>query len=84
MKHSLSTAVVLMAGAIALTACAGGMQVVSQNSDAVSIRHSPDRGGDAAQQAQASCSNYGKKARYRSVHPDANNQQYAIYDCVPL
>jgi ABC-type glycerol-3-phosphate transport system substrate-binding protein len=68
--------------ALALASCAGGMRVESASSDAVTIRHSPDR--DASAQALRECQNFGKKARLRSNHSDATTDQLSIYDCVPM
>ena len=70
--------------ALGLTACAGGVQVVSASSDAVMLKHSSDSGGEAARQAQDVCNNYGKKARFRTTHDDmGGGQRQTIYDCVP-
>lgn len=70
--------------AAALAACHGNMQVVSANSDAVTIRHTPDAGGAAERQALNECQRYGKKEKLRSSHSEATNESLTIWDCVPL
>ena len=70
--------------AAALAGCHGQMQVVSANSDAVTIRHTPDAGGAAERQALAECQRYGKKERLRSTHSESTNESFTIWDCVPL
>jgi len=70
--------------AIALAACHGHMQVVSASSDAVTIRHTPDAGGEAQRQALSECQRYGKKDRLRSSHSEGTNETFTIWDCVPL
>jgi hypothetical protein len=66
-----------------LAACAGSMSVVSASSDAVTIRHAPDRAGDADRQANSECDRFGKKGRLRSRHPESTNETFAIFDCIP-
>jgi ABC-type glycerol-3-phosphate transport system substrate-binding protein len=69
---------------LVLAACAGGLHVVSASSDAVTIRHSPDRNSDAESRAMTECQNFGKKARLRSSHSDASTERFSIFDCVPM
>lgn len=70
--------------ALGITACAGGVQVVSATSDSVMLKHTADAGGQAAREADNQCSNFAKKARLRASH-DARGggQRESIYDCVP-
>jgi hypothetical protein len=77
---SLSAAALLATG---LAACAGGMNVQSASTDAVTIEHSVDRKSDATAQAEQLCGNYGKRARFRVSHDQPQNgYQYSIYDCI--
>ena len=73
---------VAVLAAASLAGCAGGMNVESANSDTVTIRHSPDRGGDAEDKANSECDKFGKKAHLRSQHSDSRNESLAIFDCV--
>jgi uncharacterized protein YcfL len=72
------------AAALALAACHGPVNVVSASSDAVVVRHTPDAGYAAEDQAQRYCAQYNKKARLRSTASEPTNEQLTIYDCVPL
>jgi len=70
--------------ALGVTACAGGVQVVSATSDSVMLKHSADSGGEAGRRAESECSNFSKKARFRTTHDDmGGGQRQTIYDCVP-
>jgi hypothetical protein len=69
---------------LALAACGGRMQVVSANSDAVTIRHTADAAGAAEREALNQCQRYGKKERLRSHHTDSTTETFSIWDCVPL
>jgi hypothetical protein len=72
--------VYVVLAAVSLVGCAGGLEVVSASSDAVTIRASPDRDTDSA--ANSECDKFGKKARQRSRHTESTNQNFVIYDCV--
>lgn len=74
----------LLVPLLAVAACHGTVNVVSANSDTVTIRHTPSTGGEAANEAERYCAQYNKKARLRSSAPEPTNEQYTIYDCVPL
>ena len=69
---------------VGVAACAGPVETVSASSDATMMRYSAGSESDAARKANDNCNQYGKKARWRSNHPDASPQTTAIYDCVPL
>jgi hypothetical protein len=70
--------------ALGVTACAGGVQVVSATSDSVMLKHSADSGGEAGRRAESECNNFSKKARFRTTHDDmGGGQRQTIYDCVP-
>ncbi len=71
------------ASLLSLTACSGPVEVVSADSQAVTIRHSPDAGYEASEEAQEACGQYHKLARERSTHHESTNQDFSIYDCVP-
>lgn len=65
-----------------LAACTTAPTVASASSDGVTIQ----RGGDQSlgqYEADNACAQYGKKARYRDQHQQANGYNLAIYDCVP-
>ncbi len=73
-----------VASAIALAGCSGPVEVVSANSQVVTLRHSPDAGYKASDYAQRYCQQYGKVAHWRSSSGEPTNQEYSIYDCVPM
>ncbi len=66
-----------------LAACHGPVNVVSVSSDAVTIRHTPDSANVATDYANRYCSQYGKKAHWRSSSSEPTNESLTIYDCVP-
>lgn len=70
--------------AIGLAACAGPVEVVSANSQTITLRHTPDAGYKASDEAQRYCRQYNKIARWRSTSPEPTNQEFTIYDCVPI
>jgi len=84
MRGYLFRIAVVLAALTGLVACNGPVDVVSASSDAVTIRHTPDSGAEAADDAAKACSQYNKKARWRSTSAEPTNQQFTIYDCVPL
>jgi hypothetical protein len=73
-----------LASAIGLAACAGPIEVVSANSQVVTIRHTPDAGYASEDYAQKYCGQYNKMAHWRSTASEPTNQELSIYDCVPM
>ena len=82
-ERSIRIAVVL-AALTGLAACHGPVNVVSVSSDAVTIRHTTDSANQAADYAARYCSQYNKKAHLRSSSAEPTNEQFTIYDCVPI
>ena len=76
--------VVSAAATMTLAACAGPVEVVSANSQVVTLRHSADAGYKAEHYAQDYCHRYNKVAHWRSSTPEPTNQEFTIYDCVPM
>lgn len=74
----------VLASMIGLAACAGPIEVVSANSQAVTIRHTPDSGYQSDSTAQQYCGQYNKAAHWRSTAAEPTNQELSIYDCVPM
>lgn len=72
------------AAAVGLAACAGPVEVVSANPQVITIRHTADAGHRAEQEAQRYCRQYAKIAHWRSTTSEPTNQQFTIYDCVPM
>ena len=82
-ERSIRTTIILVALA-GLAACNGPVNVVSVSSDAVTIRHTADSANQAADYAARYCSQYNKKAHWRSSSAEPTSQQFTIYDCVPI
>ena len=80
--RSLKFAFVVI-GLAGVAACRGPVNVVSVSSDAVVVRHTPDTANTATDYANRYCSQYGKKARWRSSSSEPTNESLTIYDCVP-
>ena len=74
----------VVASMIGLAACAGPIEVVSANSQAVTIRHTPDANYASESEAQKLCGQYNKMAHWRSSAAEPTNQELTIYDCVPM
>ncbi len=75
---------VVLASMIGLAACAGPVEVVSANPQVITIRHTPDARYQADSEAQRYCGQYNKTAHWRSSSGEPTNQDYSIYDCVPM
>ena len=73
-----------VAVALIVAACAGPVEVVSANPQVITIRHTADAGYRAEQEAQRYCRQYAKIAHWRSTSSEPTNQQFTIYDCVPM
>jgi hypothetical protein len=79
----LPPAIAVATLSLGLAACAGPVEVVSASTDAVTVRHTADSGGEAERQAVNNCSRFGKRARLRSNHSEqGGGQVFTIYDCV--
>lgn len=74
---------VAMGAALALSACAGNVNVTSAGSDGVTVRHAAGYESYASAEANDQCNVFGKKARLRSSHSEGGDR-FAIYDCVPM
>ena len=70
--------------AVGVAACAGPVEVVSANSQVVTIRHTPDAAHKANDEAQRYCQQYNKMAHWRSTTSEPTSQEFTIYDCVPM
>ncbi len=66
--------------ATGLSACAGEVETLAQSSDGVMLQSLG--GGNTDARTTELCSQYGKKARFRSGH-DQGGERQVIYDCVP-
>ena len=75
----LFLAISIMLIAVGLSACAGEVKTLAQSSDGVMLQ---SLGGNTDARADELCSQYGKKARFRSGH-DQGGERQVIYDCVP-